>query len=326
MKNNSLREIVRAFKKYDDYILATHVNPDGDGIGAELALAFGLRKLGKKVTIINSDPFPENYEFLPTNGLLKEIDFIKGNYNVAVSLECPGLDRVGKLKKVFLKSKKIINLDHHLNNDYFGDYNYVDDKAAAVGEQVYSILLGLGVKIDLDIAVCIYTSLLTDTGSFAYSNTTKKTHQIVISLMDYGVNPSEVYQNVYEVSSLGKIQLLGKALNSLQADKKRGVAWITLMKDSFRKTGTLYGDSEGIINYARSIKGVNVAISFTELENRRVKISFRSKRDDIDVNKIAVSFRGGGHKRASGAVIEGNMKEVKEKVLKKVFEVIKSSI
>ncbi|MFH1074150.1 MAG: bifunctional oligoribonuclease/PAP phosphatase NrnA [Candidatus Firestonebacteria bacterium] len=325
MKNNSLREIVKAFKKHDDYILSTHINPDGDGIGAEIALGFGLKKLGKKVIISNSDPFPENYEFLPCNGLLKEKDAVKSSYNVAVSLECSGLSRVGKLKKVFLKSKKIINLDHHSSNDYFGDYNYVDDKAAAVGEQVYYILLGLGVKIDLDIATCIYTSLLTDTGSFAYSNTTRKTHQIVVELLDYGVNPSEVYQNVYEVSSLGKIQLLGKALNSLHADKKRGVAWITLMKDSFRKTGTLYGDSEGIINYARSIKGVNVAISFTELENGRVKISFRSKRDDIDVNKIALSFKGGGHKRASGAVIEGNMKEVKEKVLKKVFEEIVSA-
>ena len=323
MKNNSLREIVKAFKKYDDFILSTHVNPDGDGIGAELALGFGLKKLGKKVTISNSDIFPENYEFLPTNGLLKEKEDIKASYNVAVSLECPGLDRVGKMKKVFLKSKKIINLDHHPSNDYFGDYNYIDDKAAAVGEQVYGILLGLGVKIDLEIATCIYTSLLTDTGSFAYSNTTKKTHEIVVELMEYGVNPSEVYQNVYEVSSLGKIQLLGKALNSLQSDKKHGVAWITLMKDAFAKTGTLYGDAEGIINYARSIKGVNVAISFTELQNGRVKISLRSKRDDIDVNKIALAFKGGGHKRASGAVIEGSVKEVKEKVLKKVFEALK---
>ena len=323
MKNNTLREIVKAFKKYDDFILSTHVNPDGDGIGAEIALGFGLRQLGKKVTISNSDPFPENYEFLPTGGLLKEKDSIKASYAVAVSLECPGLDRVGKLKKVFLRSKKIINLDHHPSNDYFGDFNYVDDKAAAVGEQVYNILLGLGVKIDLDIANCLYTSLLTDTGSFAYSNTTKKTHQIVVELMDYGVNPSEIYENVYEVSSLGKIQLLGKALNSLHTDKKRGVAWITLMKDSFDKTGASYGDSEGIINYARSIKGVNVAMSFIELQNGRVKISFRSKRDDIDVNKIAVSFKGGGHKRASGAVIEGSMKEVKEKVLRKVFETLK---
>lgn len=324
MKNNSLHEIIKAFRKLDDYILATHINPDGDGIGAELALGFGLKQLGKKVVIANSDAFPENYEFLPTNGLLHKRETIKSNYNVAVSLECPGLDRVGKLKNVFLRSHKIINLDHHFSNEYFGDYNYVDDKAAAVGEQVYYILKGLGVKINLEIATCIYTSLLTDTGSFAYSNTNKRTHEIVVELLDCGVNPSEVYQNVYEVSSLGKIQLLGKALSSLQADKKRGVAWVTLLKDSFKKTGASYGDSEGIINYARSIKGVNVAISFTELENGRVKVSFRSKRDDIDVNKLALTFKGGGHKRASGAVLEGSMKQVKEKVLKKVFETVKN--
>jgi phosphoesterase RecJ-like protein len=323
LRNNSLREIVRAFRKYDDYILSTHNNPDGDGIGAELALSFGLKKLGKKVVIANSDPYPENYEFLPSNGLVKDKDAIKASYNVAVSLECSGLDRIGKMKKVFLKSKKIINLDHHMSNEYFGDFNYIDSGAAAVGEQVYDILLGLGVKIDVDIATCIYTALVTDTGSFAYSNTSKRTHQIVVELMNAGVNPSEIYQNIYEVSSLGKMQLLGKALSSLRTDKKRGVAWITLKKDNFIKTGTAYGDSEGLINYARSIKGVNVAISFTEVEEGRVKISLRSKKDDFDVNKIALSFNGGGHRRASGAILEGSIEEVKEKVLNKIFDYIK---
>ena len=323
VKNNSLKEIVRAFKKYNNYILSTHVSPDGDGIGSELALGFGLRKLGKKVTIANSDPFPANYEFLPCNGILKDREEVKSSYDIAVSLECPGLDRVGKLKKVFLKSGKIINLDHHMSNDYFGDYNYVDEGAAAVGEQVYDILIALGVKLDINIATCLYTSLATDTGSFSYSNTTRRTHEIVIELMKYGVNPSEINQNVYEVSSLGKIKLLGKALNSLNVDKKYGIAWTVLLKEVFEKTGTTYSDSEGIINYARSIKDVNVAISFTEINGERVKISFRSKRNEIDVNKIAVFFNGGGHKRASGALQEGTIDDVKEKVLNKTREEIK---
>ncbi len=324
MKNNSLKEIVRAFRKYDNYILSTHISPDGDGIGSELALGFGLKKLGKKVTIANSDPFPANYEFLPCNGMLKNREEIKGSYDVAVSLECPGLDRVGKMKKVFLKSGRIINLDHHMSNEFFGDYNYVDDGSAAVGEQVFDILFELGVKLDLNIATCLYTSLLTDTGSFSYSNTTRRTHEIVIELMKYGVNPSEVNQNVYEVSSLGKIQLLGRAINSLCIDERYGIAWTVLAKKDFEDTGTNYSDSEGIINYARSIKGVNIAISFTEIHGERVKISFRSKRNEIDVNKIALFFAGGGHKRASGALQKGTVNEVKEKVLKKTIEVIKS--
>ena len=189
MRNNSLKEIVKALKKYDDYLLSTHISPDGDGIGSELALGFGLKKLGKKVTIANSDPFPANYEFLPCNGILKNREEIRNTYGVAVSLECPSLNRVGKLKKTFLKSGKIMNLDHHMSNDFFGDYNYVDEGAAAVGEQVFDILVGLGVKLDLNIATCLYTSLLTDTGSFSYSNTTRRTHEIVIELMKYGVNP-----------------------------------------------------------------------------------------------------------------------------------------
>ncbi len=323
MRNNSLKEIVKAFKKHDDYLLSTHISPDGDGIGSELALGFGLKKLGKKVAIANSDPFPANYEFLPCNGILKNREEIKNTYGVAVSLECPSLNRVGKLKKNFLKSGMIMNLDHHMSNDYFGDYNYVDEGAAAVGEQVFDILVGLGVKLDLNIATCLYTSLLTDTGSFSYSNTTRRTHEIVIELMKYGVNPSDVNQNVYEVSSLGKIKLLGKALNSLQVDDKYGIAWTVLTKEAFAKTGTTYSDSEGVINYARSIKGINVAISFTEISGGKVKISFRSKRDEVDVNKIALFFNGGGHKRASGALQEGTLKEVKESVLIKAIDVIK---
>ena len=323
MKKNNLSEIANIFRNSDNFLLSTHIHPDGDGIGAEIALGLGLRKLKKDVIVINSDPIPENYCFLPSEGLLKDPGYLNSNFDVGVSIECSDLDRAGKIvKQAFLRIKNIVNIDHHPGNGFFGTYNYVVTSASAVGEQVYDLLKALKIKFDKNIAECIYTSILTDTGSFAYSNTTKRTHEVVVDLLKYDINPTEIYQNVYEVSSLGKIQLLGATINSLEVDKEKGMAWITITRETFKSTGTSYDDAEGLINYARSIKGVKVALSFTEISQNKIKVSFRSKVDDVNVNEIAASFNGGGHRRASGALLEGDLNEVKDKVLSRMFEYI----
>ncbi|MFH1823892.1 MAG: bifunctional oligoribonuclease/PAP phosphatase NrnA [Candidatus Firestonebacteria bacterium] len=322
MESHNLKDIVKVFKRENNFLLSTHVHPDGDGIGASLALALGLRKLKKEVSIAFANSLPENYYFLPFDGLLKKIDLSNAGCNIGVAIECSDLNRLGDIKKVFKCVNQIINIDHHPGNTFFGDYNYIVSSACAVGEQIYDILKVLKIKFDKDIATCIYASILTDTGSFAYSNTTKRTHEIVVDLLNYDLIPSEIYKNIYEINSLGKIQLLGLAINSLEVSQDKKISWITLKNDAFKKTGAVYEDAEGIINYARSIKGVDVAISFTELDSNKIKLSFRSKKDEVDVSKIASLFNGGGHIRASGAQVKGKLKEVKEKVLKKVFEYV----
>ncbi|MEI7904493.1 MAG: bifunctional oligoribonuclease/PAP phosphatase NrnA [Candidatus Firestonebacteria bacterium] len=325
MKNNRIEDIVRIFRSRDNFLLSTHVHPDGDGVGAELALAMGLRQLKKNVTIVNNDPFPQNYSFLLVGGLLKEKVPKHGNFEVGVSLECSDPDRLGRLKDVFETLGTIVNIDHHPSNEYFGDYNYVQTEACAVGEQIYDILKRLRIKIDKRIAECIYTSILTDTGSFSYSNTTVRTHEIIVELLGYGVNPTEVYQNVYEASSVGKVILLGKILGTLELSLDKKIAWVSLTRKMFADTETDYEDAEGMINYARSIKSVEAAISFTELKNGKIKVSFRSKSDKVDVNLIAAFFGGGGHTRASGCVVDDNMKNTQEKVIRRITRFMKEA-
>jgi len=322
MRRSNLKDVLDVFKRENNFLIGTHIHPDGDGIGAGLALALGLKKINKKAIIVLNEPIPENYRFLPIDGLVKNINSIKVDYNIGVTIECSDLDRLGDVKEVFKKVKKIVNIDHHPGNTFFGDYNYIVSSACAVGEQIYDILKGLKINFNKNIATCIYTSILTDTGSFAYSNTTKRTHEVVVDLLKYDIIPSEIYKNIYEMNSLGKIQLLGIAINLLKMSKDKRIVWTTLKQDEFLKTKTVYEDAEGIINYIRSIKDVDVAISFIELKNNLVKVSFRSKDDSIDVNKIASFFNGGGHKRSAGAQINGNLEEVKKRVLKRVFEYV----
>jgi len=325
LRSNTISEIANALRKGDDFLLATHVHPDGDGIGAEIALALGLKQLKKKVTIINSDPIPSNYCFLPLEGLFKDRVPRHAFFSCAVALECSEPERLGKMKDAFSGIETIINIDHHPGNSWFGDYNYVRTEACAVGEQIYDILNALKVRIDPGMAACIYTSILTDTGSFSYSNTTWRTHEIVEELIKLGVSPTDIYQEVYESNSPGKIQLLGQILSTLAFSTDKRVAWVTLTRKMFKDTHTSYEDAEGMINYARSIKTVDIAISFTELTSGKVKVSFRSKSQEQDVNKIAGMFNGGGHTRASGCVVDDTLENTRKKVLEKVLQYMKKT-
>jgi phosphoesterase RecJ-like protein len=313
--SNELKKIVSVIMSGKDFMLSTHINPDGDGLGAEIALGLALRKMRKKVVVLNQDPVPENYKFLLPAGFMNKTAYDKRREYIGISLECSDKDRLGDIQEKFFKSETIINIDHHPVNKMFGSLNYIRPSACAVGEQIYDLINELGVKFDKYIASAIYTSILTDTGSFAYSNTSKRTHEIAIEMMKYGVDTSEVYRQVYEVNSLKKLALLGMALSSMEVNKNGRLAWVTLSNDVFVKTGASYEDAEGIINYPRSIKGVEIAVSFAELKNNKTKVSFRSKSKNIDVNKIASLFGGGGHSRAAGALISGDLHSVVKEVL-----------
>jgi len=326
VRSNSISEIANALRKGDDFLLTTHVHPDGDGIGAETALALGLKQLKKTVMVVNSDPIPSNYCFLPLEGLFRDRVPKHAYFSCAVALECSEPERLGKLQETFRGIETIINIDHHPGNTWFGDYNYVRTEACAVGEQVYDILKTMKVRIDPGMAACIYTSILTDTGSFSYSNTTWRTHEIVEDLIKLGANPTDIYQAVYESNSPGKIQLLGEILSTLSFSPDKRVAWVTMTRKAFKDTHTSYEDAEGMINYARSIKTVDIAISFTELNSGKVKVSFRSKTHEQDVNKLAALFNGGGHTRASGCVIDDTLENTKKQVLERVLLFMKKSV
>lgn len=301
-------------------LIVPHTNPDGDSLGSQLALAIALKKLGKEVVSASADFVPEIYRFLPNSDLINTNVISNREFDIAITVECPSVERAGSLTPAIKKSKIIINIDHHPSNTNFGHYNYINVEAAAVGEQVYEILKrlakvnGLKTLMDKDIATCLYVSIVTDTGGFAYANTSYKTHKLTAHLLEYGVKPYNIYQLVYENNSIGKFQLLSCVLKTLETAKNGKVAWLSMTREMLKRTNTKVEDTEGFINYPRAIKGVEVAVFFKEGDDGKIRISFRS-RGNIDVNNIALFFKGGGHIRAAGCTVEGTLDEVKERVL-----------
>jgi len=309
--------LASVFEKENNFLISAHVNPDGDALGSQLALAIALRRLGKKVTLANAHPVPNIYHFLPQWDTIRVKPENILQSDVFVAIECPTLDRLGCMHEHAKMSKVIVNIDHHISNTRFGKYNYVETSAAAVGEQIYDILNFMKFEITFDIAICIYTSILTDTGSFAYANTTHKTHKIASELIKLGVNPTEISQYIYENNSMSKLHLLALTLETLQMSSDGKIAWVILTKDMYEKTKTNFDETDGFINYVRSLAGVKVAILFRE-EQGKIKVSFRSKDRAIDVNKIALKFGGGGHRQASGCTITGKITDVKNNIIAEV--------
>lgn len=321
MERTIIREIISVIEKAKKILIVSHINPDGDTLGSSLALYLALKKTYKNVLIVSSDPVPDMFKFLPAadsiiinpdvnDNSLKDID-------VAITVECPTFDRVGRIEKVIKNIRTIINIDHHLGNGYYGKINYVDTNASAVGEQVFKLINKLSCGIDSDIATCLYVSILTDTGSFSYSNTTSETHKIVAELLKFGLDIFKINNLIYENNSAGKLKLLSKVLNSISMSKDCRVSWIILTKEMLKETSTLDNEADGFVNYPRSIKGVEVSILFRETDDGKIRVSLRSN-GKINVNEIAVKFNGGGHERAAGCTISGDLKIIQDLVLKEV--------
>lgn len=309
---------VELIKESSNIAILSHIMPDGDNIGSCLALYNALLGLGKNVVVVQDDDVPEAYRFLKnSNRIVKP----EGNYDLdlVIALDCGDIGRLGKSAK-YLKNSKVINIDHHISNTNFGHYNIVDTNASATAELVYELINKLEIALDKDICECIYTGIVTDTGQFQYSNTTSLTHRIAADLISKGVEPAKIYKDIYQNNSISKMKLIGEALNSIELHYNNKVASITLTKKLVEQVGAKDEDADGLINFARDIRGVEVALLFRETEDGKIKIGFRSK-DFINVNEIAQKFGGGGHKRAAGATAIGEIKNIKDKVIEAVISV-----
>ena len=320
---DEIREIAKVIKENESFFITSHIRPDGDSIGSQLALKRILEKLGKEVTIANHDFVPKIYDFLPGKESIKQELPENREIDVAFVLDSPELSRLESTAEAIKKAKVIINIDHHLGNKRFGKYNYVDTKASAVGEEIYELTKVMGFEIDREIALCLYVGILTDTGSFRQSNTTHRTHEIVADLMKIGdLKPAQITHQVYETQFPAAIKLLSMTLNTLERSEDGRIAWMTITDEMFKETGTTTAETENFINYVRSVRGNEVAILFTEMLQEEIKVSFRSK-DRGDVNSIAKIFGGGGHLHAAACTIKGDLKEVKKKVLAEVEKQLK---
>jgi phosphoesterase RecJ-like protein len=308
-------------KKEDHFLLASHVNPEGDAIGSLLAMESLLRRLGKKTTIVCEDPFPERLYCLPHRDRWRIYDEIKGKgmlFNALVVTDCPTLERIGKVKNLLGPEVKIFNIDHHVSNARFGRYNFVRPEAAACGELVYELFKRFKLPMTKEEAIALYVSLSTDTGSFKYSNTTVRTHKIAAELLQTGIDIDRINEELYATYSLNKIQLYSRLLAKVETAFGGKVAWVAMNRSDLMASKATYEDTEGFIDFLKYLKEVKIAFFLSEMENaNEAKVSFRSK-GNHDVNQIATAFGGGGHKKASGCTIFMNPSQAVQATLKEI--------
>ncbi len=309
---NDLEAICRIFRERNRFLIACHENPEGDAIGSELALALALRKMGKTATVLNSDPVPGNLAFLPgADTVLFDAD--GSSHEVAVVVDCGSTERTGRVQGELRKCRILVDIDHHSTNNAQGDYCLIDPEAAATGVLVHRILSALGTEIDRDIAMNIYVAILTDTGSFRYSNANPEAFCLAGDMVRRGIDPWEVAEKVYETQTADRLGLLGRVLGSLELSADGRVAAITTRMSDLAEFTATKDHLEGFINYPRSIVGVEVAAAFREEGDGEFRVSLRSK-GRVDVSAVASALGGGGHRNAAGCTLRGSLSGVKRTV------------
>jgi phosphoesterase RecJ-like protein len=323
---NSLDEIIKVLQKNNNFLITSHINLDGDGIGSELALYSILKKLKKKPIILNQGKLPKIYDFLPG---INKIQYLEDDYidtksiDVGIALDCSNVKRMGKTYEIFKNIKTVINIDHHKSNENFGDLNYVDSSVSSVGEIIYELIKSINIDLlDEDISTCLFTSILTDTGSFRYSNVSSNTFRIASDLTSFGIKPHLIADNIYNRNTYSGLKLLGEALSTLEVTDSNYVSWLTITRKMLNNTKASDEEIEGIIDVAATLDNTEITILFRETKDNKIKISFRSK-GNFDVNKFAGKFNGGGHPNASGCLCSGKMYKIKEKILSELLKDIR---
>jgi len=315
-------QIIQQLNNSNHVLIASHINPDGDAIGSLLAIGLALDSLNKKTVLFNESPIPAVYRFLP---FIERIEHeIKDSYtfDTAVILDCGNIQRLGKFAATVSRIPVIINIDHHITNTRFGTCRLIDSSACSTAEIAYGIIKKMGIRINDAIATSIYTGILTDTGSFRFSNTNKTAFTICEEMIGCGVNPYEVARHVYGTYSLGRIRLLNLALDSIEISENRKLSMMTVTQDMIEETGTQPEDVDGLINYVRRIEDVKLAALIHEEKMnshhsngfKNFRVSLRSN-GSVDVAAIATSFGGGGHASAAGFDIETTLDEIKARII-----------
>ncbi len=317
--------------EHDKFLITTHVNPDADAIGSEIAFYLILKKLGKQAHIINHSETPYNLKFLDKDDVIKKFDKnihskLLDEVDVLAALDFNRADRMVRMSEDFRNSKKLkICIDHHLDKEDFVDHQFMDTNYSATGHIIYDFIKKTRIiELDYDLAFPIYTAIMTDTGSFRFERTTPELHRIAAELLELGVIPGEVYDKVYDQSYLSKIKLLGTALESLKLfGEKNEIGYMILSQNDFRKCNGLESDTDNFVNYSLAVQNVKIGLLFIELKEG-FKASFRSK-GNIPMNKLAGEFNGGGHLNAAGArFLKENMVNKIPIILKKAEEYLET--
>jgi phosphoesterase RecJ-like protein len=313
--NCELRQIAEALRQHQRFVVMSHVRPDGDALGCELAMALCLRELGKSVAVWNEDGMLDKYRFLPCSDLVVKPPEQAEEFDVAICLDTAVHNRVGNCLRAVSRAGLWVNIDHHITNDHYGDLAYIDPTAPATGQILFELFSQYGLPLTSEMASNLFVAISTDTGSFQYPNTTARTFEIGAELVRAGVPVGQLSQQIYESYPRRRLELLRALLNVLRMSSEDRVASFSLTLEMAAAIGAQPEDNEGLIDSIRSIEGVVAAAFFEEMPGGKVRMSLRSKDARVDVSKVCAAFGGGGHTLAAGARVEGALAEVEEKVL-----------
>ncbi|MFR6017710.1 MAG: DHH family phosphoesterase [Paraclostridium sordellii] len=322
---NNIKNIIKAIREGNNFIVTSHYSPDGDNIGSTLSMYYTLKKLGKKVYYVLDDSIPLNLTFLVKDVKILKSEEMNENLNdyTLISLDCGDFNRICVSESIKKSVKQLICIDHHASNNNYGDLNYINPNESSTCELVYNLLKEFSKEmgeqiLDEDISTYLYTGLLTDTGNFSYSNTNPSSYIMAYDLVNLGAKKDLIIQKIFQSNTYNYYKLLGEALDTLEiVDKK--IASMMLTIDMLERNEISFNDADGVTSYTRDIDGVEVGLLFKEKAPGEVKVSFRSK-NYVDVSAVAQVFGGGGHVRASGCTIKDSIENVKKIVINEVLK------
>jgi phosphoesterase RecJ-like protein len=314
-----IRQIAEIIQKGRAFLVTSHVRLDGDAVGSELALYESLKSLGKEVVVYNQDRTPQMYAFLPDAGVIVNRLGPLDGFDAVFVLDCSEIERMGEEAPRIAGIPRIVNIDHHISNNHYGHLTLTDPEASSTGEMIFRLVDGMGIEITRDMAVNLYTAILTDTGAFRYSNTGPRTFAVAGRLLEKGADPAWIAQMVYETFPAVKIRLLGRALSTLEFDWQGRIGAVTVSRKMLEEAGAQWEHTEGFVEFPRSVEGVQVAAFFSEIGEGLYKVSLRSK-GRFSVEEVARKFGGGGHINAAACRIQGDYDAVK----RRLFDAIKN--
>ena len=306
-----LSQVVELIESKRRFAITSHIRPDGDSLGSSLGLCWLLQALDKDVEVVMRDPVPHSYRQLPGAPQVRVTPAVDRSYDAVFVIECSDITRPGL---VDLEKQFVVNIDHHSTTALFGSINWIDSTASAVGEMIYNLCKATGVRVTKEIAECVYTALITDTGSFHYSNTTERTFKVASELVRTGVKPAKTAESVFASYPWSRIQLLGEVLSTARRDASGRVALLRQSLEMQARTAAADEDADGFVNYPLTVTEVEAVALLKESAPGMYRTSLRSK-GDVNVARVAELFGGGGHRNAAGCTLNGTWEEAEEKII-----------
>ena len=313
-----LSQVVELIENKHKFGITTHIKPDGDGVGSSLGLCWLLRSLGKSAEVMVRGDIPVSYRDLPGAAEIKDVERLEGEYDAIFVIECSDLERPGieGLDRQFT-----VNIDHHATSAHFGTINWIDSTASAVGEMIYNLCKAIGGRVTREIAECVYMALVTDTGSFHFSNTTDRTLKVASELIKAGAKPAVISEAVYNNYPWSRIELMRQVLGTVRREESGRVAMMRQTLAMREAAGAVDGDNNGFVNIPLAARDVLAVVYMREVGNDVYRVSLRSK-GDINVAKVAEKFGGGGHRNAAGLRVEGNWDQKESELVEAVKEAV----